>query len=272
MTFLDRVIKRAGSKFFSIGSSSDGRPIVCYKVGSGEKSVIITAAIHARERHTAFIVCEQINSFKPKADECAYFLPLVNPDGAAFCEGETDLIGYAAAKFVDTREYFKANADCVDLNVNFDARWGSGSSNVTHIAPENYIGSFPLCAKETRALADFTAHIAPLATISYHSMGRELYWEFFQNGDFKEFCRRVATDLAQKAQCKRVDGDGNSAGGYKDWCVQNSTAGFTVETVKEGAHPLSEDDYREDIELNRDMPRTLFDSIYRHKNVMKDEN
>ena len=57
---------------------------------------------------------------------------------------------------INNKPLYKANANGVDLNVNFDAKWGSGESNLTTINDENYIGKHPFSESETKALRDFT--------------------------------------------------------------------------------------------------------------------
>ena len=60
-------------------------------------------------------------------------MPLVNPDGVRIALTRDKL--------------WKANAKGVDLNVNFDARWGKGRRNVFSPAAENYVGPMPCSAR-----------------------------------------------------------------------------------------------------------------------------
>ena len=73
---------------------------------------------------------------------------------------------------------WKANGRGVDLNVNFQADWGCGAANVRRPGPENYIGPAPFSEPETRALRDLTLALSPDATISFHTKGGEIYWEY----------------------------------------------------------------------------------------------
>lgn len=234
-----------GAKVTSIGKSVEGRDIYCFEAGDGNGAIISTAGIHARESVSAYVVKKQLEyalEHKPKCRQ--YFLPLVNPDGAQIVK--------AGEKSGDTKKLlWKANAAGVDLNVNFDANWGTGVSNVFVKGSENYVGVEPFSEPESRALAAFTKECEAGLTLSYHTMGRELYWYFFQSLDKArdfEIARRIESEL--KYRYRRIDGDLGSAGGYKDWCVQKlKIPSFTIE-LGSGEHPLLKKDIEEDIALN----------------------
>ncbi len=242
---------------FSIGESECGNPILCAHKGDRVGTqIIITAAIHARECYTALVAIEQAKAFDGAGG--AYFIPLVNPDGALFFErGETFKSAFLARN-KDKRTVWKANAKGVDLNTNFDANFGSGAQNVRTPGAAGYIGEYPLCAKESAALRDFTERVKPRATVSYHCMGGELYWEFFQSGAARDRDRRIARAAARHIGVKKVDGDLNSAGGYKDYCIQKlGIPALTIELIKSGAHPFPPQAYADDIRKNADLPRLL---------------
>lgn len=270
MTYNDKIkeqLERTEGEIFSLCTTPFGQEVWVKKVGEGNKALIVTGGIHAREHFTAEVVTGQIGTFKAVRGRVCFFIPLLNPDGAAFCEGESREYEskFPCSKFAEKRELFKANANCVDLNVNFPSGYGRGEKNLTYLSPENYIGHAPLCEPESRALADFTRKIRPRATISYHAAGRELYWEFHQKGAFKKRCCKIAKELAEEVGVKKVDGDLNSAGGYKDFCVDElKIPSYTVE-VSLGSHPLRLSDFSEDIELNRNAPNVLFDLLDKYR-------
>lgn len=137
---------------------------------------------------------------------------------------------------------WKANARGVDLNVNFDAKFGQGRQNVFSPAPENYVGEYPFSEPETRALRDFTLETGPDLTISYHAKGRLVYWYFGQSGEAKERDRRIASEAAKTLGYSLGAAFTDSAGGYKDWCVSAlGIPALTIETVRDTlAHPLPE--------------------------------
>lgn len=253
---------------FRIGTSACGRPILCAHVGQGGGTqLIITAAIHARECYTATVVLRQMRELDRAVKTGgvrggAWFVPIVNPDGAAFFDtGDTSGAAFLEAN-ADKRLVWKANAEGVDLNCNFDARWGSGKLNKTVRGASDYIGSCPFCAPETRALAAFTRHVRPSATVSYHCMGGELYWEFFQTGERRLRDLALATVVAEHIGVKRIDGDLGSAGGYKDYCVmRHGMPAMTVELIAEGEHPFGAEDFEADAERNARLPEMMIDYI-----------
>lgn len=261
-----KALDRAGA--FRIGTSACGRPIMCAHIGrSGGAQIVVTAAIHARECYTATVVLRQMRELDGavrRGGVCggAWFVPIVNPDGAAFfdtgdCSGSAFLQANA-----DKRLVWKANAEGVDLNCNFDARWGSGRQNRIERGASDCIGSCPFCAPETRALAAFARHVRPSATVSYHCMGGELYWDFFQTGERRRRDLALATAVAEHIGVKRVDGDLRSAGGFKDYCVMRlGIPAVTAELIAEGEHPFGAEDFAADAERNARLPEMMIDHI-----------
>ncbi len=201
-------------------------------------------AIHGREYVTARLAFAHYKRGLYKGS--CWLLPLTNPDGALLSE-----VGIASAQ-ADRRDalrkynggsedfsLWKANGRGVDLNVNFPARWGTGGKNVRVAGGENYIGSFPFSEAETLALKRFTEEISPDYTVSYHTKGEEIYWYFHQ--PLRVCARDKALALAlSKSTGYPLAYAKNSAGGYKDWCIQKfGIPSFTVEVGREEyAHPL----------------------------------
>jgi g-D-glutamyl-meso-diaminopimelate peptidase len=148
----------------------------------------------------------------------------------------------------------------VDLNTNFDAEWGAGKFNVFEPASANYVGKRPFDQAETIALRDFTRKIKPASTISYHALGRELYWEFGQIGAALERDRAAAEFINGILGYKMCGGDMSSAGGYKDWCISElKIPSFTIELVPEKySHPLTDDKCIDgDFAVNKFLPVRL---------------
>ena len=246
-------MKRSGADVTAIGRSERGREILAAHVGRYDgKQIIVTAGIHARECYTALVVLRQLEFMQGRGcrNEAGgvYFVPLVNPDGAEIFEG-----GDAS---------WKANADGVDLNCNFDANWGTGKYNVDFPCAAGYIGKFPLCAKESKALYDLTMRAKPCATVSYHCMGGELYWEFFQKGKERARDERIAQAIARHVGVRKVDGDLQSAGGYKDFCVQTlKIPAVTIELLDSGEHPFCPRDFDGAAEINADLPQFVLNLL-----------
>lgn len=254
-----------------IGRSVCGNPIVALFVGSGEPRILVQCSVHAREWVTALLALEQIARGMPFGR--AAFVPLSNPDGAALSlRGENFLRSIPACRAEFLRRVnrsgdfsqWKANANAVDCNVNFDAEWGTGAHNIRTPAPANYIGSYPFSEPETRALRDFTLAFRPAAAVSYHTKGREIYWEFGQTGKALLRDKKIAESLAAETgyAAKLVRG---SAGGYKDWCIRAlGIPSFTIEAGSdELSHPLGEAELPRLIEENARVPALLAELVWK---------
>ncbi len=218
------------------------------RAGTSEGPLGISqAAIHGREFVTAYLSLEFLRRGVKRGS--VWVIPLSNPDGAllseiglsslpenqrekllALCGGKADL------------PRWKANADGVDLNVNFDAGWGTGKKNVFAPAGENYVGEFPFSAPESRALKEFTEAVRPDFTVSWHTKGEELYWRFRQPLFRALRDKRLAKILGRAICCPLRESRG-SAGGYKDWCVEAlKIPAFTVEIGGDGlSHPIGKE-------------------------------
>ncbi|MDE6201722.1 MAG: hypothetical protein K2M47_07625 [Clostridiales bacterium] len=261
---VEQELKQSGAAVTSIGKSVCGNEILCAHRGEySGKQIIVTAAIHARECYTALAVLRQLRDFHAERGG-AYFVPLVNPDGAAFFESGSTFGHEFLRTNAHMRKAWKANADGVDLNCNFDANFGTGAQQSrTAPAAHGYIGEYPLCAPESRALAGFTSSIGPAATVSYHCMGGELYWQFFQDEARRQRDGAFAAAVAKHIGVQKVDGELSSAGGYKDWCVQKlGIPAVTIELIKRGNHPFGPSDYDDDITANADLPMFILDYLY----------
>ncbi len=201
-----------------IGHSFLGRAIVAFHVGDEfGGQYISTYAIHGREWITARLALHHIKNPTAKG---GWIIPLVNPDGAVISQTSDPM--------------WKANARGVDLNVNFDADWGSGRLNTRVRGSENCIGDSPFSESESSALARFTQKIHPYVTFSFHTKGEEIYWQFDGEGD-----ERGAHLLAQATgySVKKIAG---SAGGYKDWCIcKLGIPAYTIECGSDSlTHPI----------------------------------
>lgn len=240
-----------------IGKSFLGREIYAVKLGEGSPVGIVQYAIHGREFITAELAFAHYRRGIYKGS--IWLIPLVNPDGALLsCRGldsvEDACIRERLLAWNGGSEDFslwKANARGVDLNVNFPARWGKGAKNTRTAGAENYIGEYPFSENETQALRDFTLEIKPDYTVSYHTKGEEIYWYFYQSSRTCPRDKGLAGVLSSSTGYPLGDA-GESAGGYKDWCIQAlKIPAFTVEAGKDSlSHPIREAGLEDIIEKN----------------------
>lgn len=231
-----------------IGKSLLGRNIYAVKIGCGRPTGIVQYAIHGREYITA--VLAEIHAALGLNTGSCWLVPLANPDGAllsqhglasvALKKRKTQLLALNGGS--TDFSLWKANARGVDLNVNFDAAWGTGKHNVRKAGRENYIGRHPFSEPETLALKEFTLKIRPNYTLSYHTKGEEIYWNFHQSTHTCPRDRTLARVLSQATGYPLCEAAG-SAGGYKDWCIQSlGIPAFTIEAGADSlSHPIGEE-------------------------------
>ena len=265
-----KFLTRKGVKCGVIGKSAFGREIYYIRLdGAAKKGAVITAGIHAREDVSALFVIRQIYAILKSGTPCdLWFVPMVNPDG--------NVLAFEGADKMPNREFllglnggsenfrlWKANGRGVDLNVNFDAKWGEGAKNVRTPAPENYIGEWPFSEPETAALASFTKMVNPLFTLSYHAKGREIYYDFGQTGEKMLRDRAIAEYAADITGYSLVHGTRGSAGGYKDWCVSKlGIPSLTLELVSDKySHPLPNESINEDFTKGWELPVKIYNFI-----------
>lgn len=270
-----QLFARHGVETGIVGDSETGQQIPYVFVGKKNgNNMIVLGAIHAREHLTALVTLCLAKYLVKHSDlpiyGGIYFVPMVNPDGVRLCQEGVGFVGdkQRKANLIAVNggstdfSLWKANADGVDLNVNFDAKWGEGRQNVFFRAPSNYVGKAPFSAKETRAVKQFTEFIKPVVTLSYHLKGEEIYWDFGQVGERRNRDFALAASLAKYTGYVLVD-DRGSTGGYKDWCVsQFGIPSFTVEVGNDKfSHPFPYSELRTILAQNEDLPRRLLNSV-----------
>ncbi len=239
-----------------IGKTYLGEKIPFFKVEfSPFPKCILTYAIHAREYITTYLALEQIKDFAKNGNVgCVYFIPAINIDGIKIVLKDNPL--------------YKANYRGVDLNVNFDARWGSGAQNVRYKSSQNYIGEYPFSESETKALRDFTLKIKPDVTVSYHSKGEEIYYEFFQSEKDKKRDYALAKSVSEVTGYA-IKSTLSSAGGYKDWCIQTLfIPALTIEVGKDSlSHPIKKDSLPEIYQKNKEVVKIITENDIWKKNL-----
>jgi len=208
-----------------IGNSRMGKPIYSLTLGYGEIPILFNAAHHANEWITSHILlkfaedCVKINPFWFE-NVTLYLVPMVNPDGVDIAiSGKSD---------------WKANAIGVDLNSNYPASWELAkahkfSRGYTSPGARDYVGLNPLSEPESMAMHAFTKFADPIFTISLHTQGEEIYWQY-QNYN-PPGAAELALRISQASGYKLEEvPDESSHAGYRDWFIQEfNRPGFTVE-------------------------------------------
>jgi g-D-glutamyl-meso-diaminopimelate peptidase len=198
-----------------------------------------------------------------------YFIPMANPDGVCLAtEGLKSVKSVWDRKILkklnngsEDFSLWKADLNGVDLNVNFDARFGSGIKNTNYAGGENFIGERPFSQPESRALRDFTIKVKPSAVISYHCKGEVIFWKFYQKNSLLR--DRILADIIAFATGYDLADEGGSAGGYKDWCIEKlGIPAFTIEVGNDKyPHPFPYGELDNIIKQNILVPKLLLQNI-----------
>ena len=250
-------------KVNTIGTTLDGRNLYEVVVGNinAEKHVLIHGGIHAREYMTPLLIMKQLEyglAFYGTASyegrllsdlfnkTAIHYVPMVNPDGVTISQSgiggirseelrrtiqqcyQNDLAqGRTSAALERYLNYWKANGRGVDLNQNFPADWDEvTSTNMPSYA--TYKGAAPLSEPESQALANLIQSRNWTATISYHSMGNIIYWDYPGNTVSAQ-SQELANAVSAKTGYRLAGSSGH--GGFKDWLQikENPIPSLTIE-------------------------------------------
>ena len=235
-----------------IGNSFFGRKIFAVErtISSAFPTAIFLCSIHAREHITTDLVCKVLDDglFDDIDNFNLSFILMANPDGVELVfnglnsvpkkfKKNIEKINKNSSKF----EFWKANGRGVDLNNNFDANFGT-NINSHYPAPSGYVGQFAESEPETRAIVKYTKDINPFITLSYHSKGEEIYYNFFQNKNQLVRDKKIAEYFVKSTGYIIKNPEKISSGGFKDYCVQKlKIPALTIEVGSDNLkHPISE--------------------------------
>lgn len=261
-------LQEEGLEIFSVGKSVLGKDIYATHIGdySGNQ-ILIQGGIHAREYISSLLLIEQArhlhnNDLIKRGG--IYFIFLTNPDGAEIvldgidsvkCDIQRQYLTIANNNGSDFSQY-KANINLVDLNTNFNADWGKGSSNVFCPSTENFVGFYPESEREVKTLVDFTLKNKPILTISYHSKGNVIFYGFNNQTETSIERDRKIGEVFSEATSYPLIFTENSTGGYKDWCINSlKIPAYTFEIGDESIpHPITEEFLPEIYARNKNIP------------------
>ena len=254
-----------------------GRPVDVMVMGSGERTVILSAAHHANEWITAPLLLKFAEELAQALEDggrifgvpaqtlvrasTLYLIPMVDPDGVDLVTGAIapGSPQYQQAQKIADRfpaipfpDGWKANLKGVDLNLQYPAGWLQAreikfSQGFTRPAPRDYVGRAPLDQPEARSLARLTLDTDADMVVALHTQGQEIYWQF--DGIEVPQARRYGEEFARLSGYTLADTPyASSFAGYKDWFIQRfRRPGYTIEAGR-GQNPL---------------PLSQFDEIYR---------
>ena len=239
-----------------IGKSVMGRNLYCLKIGRGAKRVVLLGAYHGLEYLTAaflmrfteaYTECVHNGEMYFGHDTTALFdnvtlfvVPMVNPDGVDIAINGLDITNPYHRNIISMtgihsfNNVWQANAHGVDLNHNHDAEW---SMVVESPSPTKFGGEFPESEPESRAVADFVRKTGIDILLTFHSQGREIYYDF--NGMESKLAKTNAEEVAKSCGYKAASPSGTATfGGAKDWYIKEfHKQAYTIE-LGCGKNPL----------------------------------
>lgn len=247
-----------GGELFSIGESVMEQKIFCVKYGSGSKKLFASGAHHGLEYITSAFLMRFLNEYAACVeqgsdmlgfdairlfdDTSLYVVPMVNPDGVDIAVNGLDITNRFHRRLISSvgihsfNRVWQANANGVDLNHNYDARWSVIEKSP---APSKYSGPYAESEPEVRAVTELVRSEDFDMMMAFHSQGGEIYYDF--DGLATEKDRLAAERMSAVSGYPVRNPTGTATfGGCKDWFIKEfGKSGFTVE-MGHGKNPLSE--------------------------------
>lgn len=229
----------------SIGKSEEGRDLTLILLGNQDAkiNIMIQASIHAREFITTTVLISQIDymlknldvkyklsgfTFREILDKiCFHIVPMSNPDGVEIVQSGVISPLYTGKTSNIDHRLWKANAKGIDLNANFDALWENYKSPLAP-SPEKYKGKNPESAAESKALANYVRNNPIDITLSYHTMGSVIYWDFPNQDKMNELNLSLSSKIVPESGFRLLS-DPYTCAGFRDWAILQGIPSLTVE-------------------------------------------
>ena len=220
-----------------IGTSELGKEIPVLLIGNPdvEHHVLIQGAMHGREHLTAWLSMaiadySMSQHYFDSGTVCYHIIPMVNPDGVTISQSgvldETQQIiyendmdaGYTTVNSTAYAKEWKANAKGIDLNRNFPSGWDDSDRRASP-SSEQYRGPKPFSAAESIALRDYTLKYDFDATISFHSSGNVIYYQYGDCQPINRQSQSLAQSVERTTGYTLEENDGTDGAGFKDWAI-----------------------------------------------------
>ena len=249
--------KHKGTEVTRVARSIFSESIDAFFIGGGRRYIVVAAGHHALESVTVNVAYMLIDALLSPALINAFYsidcklllskyrfivIPCVNPDGIDIrYHGAESTPLYDRLYRMSGGDFstWQANARGVDLNHNYDFRFGEykliEAERGIVPGPSLYSGEYPESEPETKGVASLIRTLDPAAVISLHSQGEEIY--SFPN---TPRVRRLALRLAQMTgYMLSTPTDTASYTGLCDYTSSLGIPSFTLEVGK-GKNPLPE--------------------------------
>ena len=134
------------------------------------------------------------------------------------------------------------------MNLQFPALWENAkrikeAQGFNKPAPRDFVGEGPLTEPEALAIYNFTLTHNFDLILSYHTQGKEIYWNFQNVTPPNSY--NIGRKLEQLSGYRLANVPYNSSfAGYKDWFIQDfNKPGYTIEAgLGENPLPISQFD------------------------------
>lgn len=265
-----------------IGQSVQATPIFCVAMGEGRTKILIQGTHHAREAISTILILDQINYILNlyKMDKSVnylsvrrllqyvtfVFVPLVNPDGAdlvlnngRFVSSNFKYKPYMKEEFFPC---WKANIRGVDLNRNYPTKY-LDDDVLTSPNYQFYGGPYCFSEPETYALKSLTQRYLFDGTISYHTSGEVIFYQYNQLDMKRDF--EIASKISTLTGYEIEEGSLPVLGsGYKDWFIENyKKPALTIElSPYVGEQKVPRANYRDIFERNKDVPIVFGQEVF----------
>lgn len=241
-----------------VGKTTLGEKIAYIKLGTGNKKLFINASHHANEWMTSLITMmfieRYLKLYKNKENykgrnindlwnrTSIYIVPMVNPDGVNLCLKDKKVLNddrYKEVwkKYVNNLDSWKANIRGVDINLNYPAGWKQAVKNkkkkgIISPGPRDYPGPNAVSEIETKNIINFNKIFNFDMTISLHSQGEEIYWNYLNKKIDRAY--EIGKKMEKVSGYKLTEPSFYSSfAGYKDWFIQEyNKPGYTIEIGK----------------------------------------
>lgn len=274
----------------SLGTTADGRDITEVILGdvNAEHHILIQATMHAREYMNTVLAMNQIEDYLRDRENrsyagqtwkeifenvCLHIIPMVNPDGVAVSQDgidgisdeklrdlleqcyQTDIAnGKGSSDMIQYFREWKANAEGVDLNRNFDAGWDT-YTGASGPSAECYKGTAPASEPEAQAVLSVAQNYDLDCCIAYHSYGNLIYWNYGSQGTVLEADLQLAqcvSDVTGYEMHSTVQ-DATDAAGCSDYFVLN--LGIPAVTIENGGSecPMPIEEYQPMYQRNQNL-------------------
>ena len=165
-------------KIEPIGKSVEGRDIIRYTYGNGDKHLVFVGAIHGGyEWNSALLSYELIDYLDENPNVIpdnikVTVIPVLNPDGLYKILGTAGRFNASSAPPTEQTTSGRFNANEVDLNRNFDCNWQETGTWRGEVVST---GTSAFSEPEARAFRDFVLEEKPVTVVMYHSASNAIY-------------------------------------------------------------------------------------------------